>query len=620
MSGNEDILVRFGADVGPLKKGANDAKMSISGVGAAASDAAKKVAGLGVAAAAAAAAGVMAIVKNAAEASREIKNLSNLLGVSAESFQRQAAAARSVGVEQDKLADIYKDVGDKVGDFLQNNAGPMVDYFTNIAPKVGQTADQFKYLSGPQALQKYMDGLQAANLSQSEMTFYMENIASDATLLAPLLADGGKEFERLGDRAELAGAVLSSIDIEKLQQFKVSMVASKEAATGFTNQLAVQFAPVLTEVMNRFAGVKGSASGLGVTASDVFGYMVTSVGFVGDALNGLYVVFKGLEIAADSLGVVIFATLEAISASVDWVVNSAKSTINGLIEGMNNLPGVDLELFKQTESGATSALRNMREVAVAEVAETAAEIQNLLMAPMPSSKIKAFVASVTEAATLAAEATAIAIPKVAGSATKPEDDGSVQANKLALKMQADDYQQYANMRKKAAAAAGKDEVKTQKLFSSETLNAASSGFGELSTLMNSENRKQFEIGKTAAKAQTIVDTYASASGAYKSLSGIPLIGPALGAAAAGAAIASGMGRLSAINSTSFGSGSISGGGSSSASSAATSPGQQASGMSQTQSLYVEGVEPGLMFSTDQVRSLIDKINEAHADGKQVVLA
>lgn len=138
-----------------------------------------------------------------------IKDLANIAGVNAVEFQKLAAASKTVGIEQDKLSDIIKDVNDKFGDFMQTGAGPLADFFENIAPKVGVTVDQFKSLSGPQALQLYVRSLEKANLSQAEMTFYMEAIASDSTALLPLLRNNGDEMKRLGDEAERAGRILN---------------------------------------------------------------------------------------------------------------------------------------------------------------------------------------------------------------------------------------------------------------------------------------------------------------------------------------------------------------------------------------------------------------------------
>jgi len=60
------------------------------------------------------------------------------------------------------------------------------------------------------------------------------------------------------------------------------------------------------------------------------------------------------------------------------------------------------------------------------------------------------------------------------------------------------------------------------------------------------SKTAFALWKATALAQTIIDTYAAAQAAYKAMAGIPVVGPALGVAAAAAAIAAGMARVSAI--------------------------------------------------------------------------
>jgi len=56
-------------------------------------------------------------------------------------------------------------------------------------------------------------------------------------------------------------------------------------------------------------------------------------------------------------------------------------------------------------------------------------------------------------------------------------------------------------------------------------------------------------GKAVAIAQTTIDTYQSATAAFKALSGIPIVGPALGAVAAAGAIAQGLSTVRKITST-----------------------------------------------------------------------
>ncbi len=208
-----DIAVKVGADVGPLQKGLKRGAKDLDNFGDRASAMAGRVAKAGLAITAglagAAAAGY-GLAKSAASAGAEIERLSTLAGVAPERFQRMAFAAKTVGIEQDKLADILKDVQDRIGDFLQTGGGPMKDFFENIAPQVGVTAEQFKKLNAADALQLYVTSLQRAGLTQNEMAFYMEAMAGDLTNLLPLLQDGGAEMKRLGDEAAAAGAVLSN--------------------------------------------------------------------------------------------------------------------------------------------------------------------------------------------------------------------------------------------------------------------------------------------------------------------------------------------------------------------------------------------------------------------------
>jgi hypothetical protein len=71
-------------------------------------------------------------------------------------------------------------------------------------------------------------------------------------------------------------------------------------------------------------------------------------------------------------------------------------------------------------------------------------------------------------------------------------------------------------------------------------------FSNMSTLMQSKNAEQFKIGQAAAIAQAAINIPLSAINAYTSMSSIPIVGPALGIAAAAAAVAAGAMQISQI--------------------------------------------------------------------------
>lgn len=215
---------------------------------------------------------IVAATKAITNHAKEIQNLARLSNTNTEVFQRHAHAAKSVGVQHEKLADIYKDSSDKIGDFLQTGGGPMADYFEKIAPLIGQTADEFRGLSGPDALQLYYNGLEQANLSQSEMTFYMEAIASDATLLIPLLEKAGQGFRDLGADAN----VLGEGAIEKL-------VKMQKKLDGYQNQISVFWGGIAAAAATAVELIASQVTNMALEVANTFRGLGN---IMGDALTG----------------------------------------------------------------------------------------------------------------------------------------------------------------------------------------------------------------------------------------------------------------------------------------------------------------------------------------------
>lgn len=237
-----DLIAKIGGFVGPLDKASRESQKRMAEIK-------KSAEQVGIGIGAAVSAGVVALAALTVSSVRtgaEISKLSQVSGAGSTEFQKYAAGAKVVGIEQEKLADIFKDTNDKVGDFLSTGGGELKDFFENIAPKVGVTADQFRNLSGPQALQLFASSLEKANVSQSEMTFYMEAIANDATLLVPLLRNGGEGFKYLGEQAAAAGAIMDEKTIGSARELEAATWLVEQSAMGLKNQLVQALLPTLS--------------------------------------------------------------------------------------------------------------------------------------------------------------------------------------------------------------------------------------------------------------------------------------------------------------------------------------------------------------------------------------
>ncbi|WP_375591603.1 phage tail tape measure C-terminal domain-containing protein [Chitiniphilus eburneus] len=261
-----DLVARLGGFEEGMDKAARISRQRLKQIQ---DEAAKVGAFIGGGLAAIATVGFAVVIHGSIASAKEIANLSRLAGASAEEFQRLAAGANFVGIQQEKLADIFKDTQDKVGEFLRTGGGELKDFFKDVAPQVGVTAEQFAKLSGPESLQLFFSSLEKANLGQKEMVFYMESIADEASALIPLLADNGKGFQQIGDVAQKMGAILDEDGIQKANEFNASLAIIKMSSVGLSNQISAQLLPLMNDVAGIFVDLATDGTAANIVANTI---------------------------------------------------------------------------------------------------------------------------------------------------------------------------------------------------------------------------------------------------------------------------------------------------------------------------------------------------------------
>jgi hypothetical protein len=204
------------------------------------------------AATAAAVAGVTAsfalIAKSAVDSAKELDAQAQLAGVNVEEFQALSYAFGQFNISQEKFADISKDVQDKLGDFLATGAGPFKDFFEQVAPKVGLTADALKNLSSSEVLIAVKKAMDDANVSAKEQVFYMESLANDATLLIPALQDNGKVVNELAQEYRDLNLAISETDVTKVKELSDEMARLEAAGQKLKFSLASAFVEPLADI------------------------------------------------------------------------------------------------------------------------------------------------------------------------------------------------------------------------------------------------------------------------------------------------------------------------------------------------------------------------------------
>lgn len=294
---------------------------------------AKIMAGVVATAALAGAGAVIRYTQEQAKAAQELQRFAYLAQATPQEFQKMAVGAQMMGIEQDKLSDIMKDWNERFGDFLTSGAGPLVDFMEQVAVKTEggaagaqKLAKELSDLSGPESMGLFVKKMEEANLSQDQMSFLMESMASDSTQLLPIMKDNAEGMRLWGEAAEDAGIILDEKTIKSANQMQVQTKMLDMQVQGLKNQFTSALLPSLVDVADAFKTGDDKARGM-ADAGEV----------LGNVLRG---------VAAVAIGV--YATINLVANSMAGVAKSAndsmevanKAAENGGI--LNKLPGIKL--------------------------------------------------------------------------------------------------------------------------------------------------------------------------------------------------------------------------------------------------------------------------------------
>lgn len=269
--------------------------------------------------------GVAASVGRSANVLTELDNQAKLAGVGAEQFKIFTLAASEFGIGQEKVADILKDVNDKFGDYAATGAGPLADFFENIAPKVGVTQKSFENLSSSDALQLYVSSLEKAGVSQQQMTFYMEALASDATALLPVLRNQGEALGAVEARAKALGLTLDQQTID----------AARKARSEFgivSEVLRTRLHVALASIIPFIVGLANALTAAGNAIAPYFSKIVSIAGVLVTVIGVRLATALGVKYVAAAVA----AIKQAIALELALGAKSRRAALASLaIKGLN---------------------------------------------------------------------------------------------------------------------------------------------------------------------------------------------------------------------------------------------------------------------------------------------
>lgn len=381
----------------------------------------------------------------------------------------------------------------------------------------------------------------------------------------------------------IGGAVSNAKDAMSAAARAIGDAGLRKAVIGFMRGIG--------DIAN---GLTASMKGVQIDIGDVRTLMVESLddvgksaGFVANAFQGLKVVFKGLEVVGRAVVAALLTSLDELQQAMARIVQPQLKLINYLTDA--NLSA--------TFEGLSNAANASREALI----RTEDELAAIAAQPMPSDAVENWFNTVQEHARAAAQEVANVSDfeldfsnagNTAGASEESPEDIAYREKlskrfkalnesllseqdrlrlhheeNAALVQEAFELDLVSDAERKATLESLEEEhlrrlEEIQRGHMSREVALWRSGWqgkaavvsgvlGQVSNLMQSQSKRQFEIGKKAAIANTLVETYLGAQRAFTALVGLGPFGPVLAAAAAAAATLVGLNRVRAIKSQQF---------------------------------------------------------------------
>lgn len=478
------------------------------------------------------------IVKGSLDAANRLGDLSTRLGASVEGLSRLEYAAKLTGVSSNTLATGMQRATRRIAD-AANGSGEAVGALNEL----GLSATKLKELRPEQQFEVLADALEAVPDQADKVRLSMKILDSEGVSLLQTMAGGSAAIRAMGEESDATGNTISTKFAKSATTANAAMIKLGASGTALTNSIVSAMGPAIAEIANWLANnlpdaAKTAATSINLMAAGALKSLSSLVEFirvptyllgklsdeVNDVDKKLFAIQKNLEGAGNDI-------LEKM-AEGNAETEKFEATLGGVVVNLDDYRG-------KTES-ATQATKDftLSQKAAKEAAKERTGINDKFEA------VRASLISEEQAEkeSYARRALAIQAFKAEYPAFEAVANQAAEAEKLRHETALTDM----------AKQATKDREKLAERERKNKVNIASGMFSNLSTLMNTESKRMFQIGKVASIASAVVSGLEAVTSSYAA--GAKIGGPPLGAAFAATAAVATAAQVQQIKAQQFGGG------------------------------------------------------------------
>jgi len=536
--------------------------------------------------------------------------------------------------------------------------------------RLGLDAENLAKMDIDERFAALSDAMHGAGYSADQMQIALRNLGIRNRQMVLLMQQGGDSIRDATEEMKAFGKSVDEVDAVKVERANDAMDRIKDVLAGIANQLAVRVSPLLTAAAEKFTEMATEARGFGNIIDQTIRVMIRGFGRIAKIKEDFELIRKAGAFTWQYIQFVSADMTRKMARGFDRFISFAIGHLNRLIEAANLIPGIDITPLVHNTEGVLRGLDAVVDAAHKRWLTSYLQLQRLASQPPAPDRWEAWydelIRLADEHARAAVEANKRTISGTGEDLDKSENDRlrrlreaaereaaerqrnaeqsleqimallrteeeaeilSHQNRLLALReahelklIEDEEYYRIATelahrhqdrlselARQGAEERAHMDDMGWQAMMGS-----ASAALVSISRMMDSENRRQFQMQKVAATSAAIISGIESVSKTLAAYGYTPAGIAAASAAALGAAA-----QVAAIQRQQFG-----GGGSMPSASAMTGGGASAGGGSGPAggTLTVSGLDPSALFTGAAVQQLAEELLDYQRQGGRVVLS
>ncbi len=317
----------------------SDKMKSFGNVAASAAKAAAGAIAAVGAAAAGAVKGVVDMASQTAELGDKIDKSSQKLGVSAEFYQEWDAVLQHSGTSMDSMSATFK----KLATASQNASKDQQAAFE----KLGLSMEQVQSMSAEELFTAVVSSLQGMEESTERTALATQLLGKGAQELGPLLNTSAEDTQAMIDEVNRLGGVMSNDAVKASAAYQDTLQDLQTAISGAKNNLAAEFMPAITQVMQGLTALfTGDEGGLTMISEGIN----SVVNMISEALPNI------LEMVTTLFTDLLQTAVDNLPSLIETVTDVLMNIIDTIVQMLPQILDAGVQMLITLAEGIASAL------------------------------------------------------------------------------------------------------------------------------------------------------------------------------------------------------------------------------------------------------------------------